>query len=117
LLLIKTYFNEKGNIYTTNNKRTSLYQVRDINSIINIIIPHFNKYLLLTRKYNDFIIFSNVINLVNNKEHLSYKGLLKIVSLKSSLNKGLYENLKVSFTNVALAERYVANIFNKFNIS
>ena len=37
-----------------------------------------------------------------NKEHLTDSGLNKIVSMKSILNKGLNENLKVHFTEVTV---------------
>ena len=37
-----------------------------------------------------------------NKEHLTESGLNKIVSMKSILNKGLNENLKVHFSEVTV---------------
>jgi hypothetical protein len=115
LLLIKSYFNEIGTIYNQKNRNLSIYQVRDFSSIINVIIPHFDKYPLLTRKHNDFIMFKAIVEIVQNKEHLCNKGLLRIVSLKGSLNKGLSENLKESFPNVIIAKKHIVKIPDKLN--
>ena len=110
LLLIKSYFNEVGAIYTTRNKNLSIYQVRDLINITTIIIPHFIRYPLITEKYNDFCLFKNIVDLVNKKEHLTQEGLLKIVSLKSSINKGLSESVKKHFSPITITKRHVANI-------
>ena len=59
LLQIKSFFNYAGNIYK--NKNVVHYQVRSINELTKIIIPHFEKYPLLTQKQNDFVIFKNII--------------------------------------------------------
>lgn len=114
LYQIKNFFNDKGSIYTSKN--SCIYQIRDILSITNTIIPHFNNYPLITQKYNDFILFRTIINIINVNKHLTNEGLLQIVSLKSSLNKGLSSNIKKHFPNIKMAERkvYVNNtIINK----
>jgi len=43
--------------------------------------------------------------LIDLKEHLTKEGLLKLVSLKASLNKGLSDKLKSEFLGVIPAER------------
>lgn len=43
--------------------------------------------------------FKQVITLIKNKEHLTQAGLDKIVSIKASLNNGLYPDLQNVFTN------------------
>lgn len=110
LVSIKYYFKGVGCIYTTNNGKNSIYQVRDFNNITNVIIPHFDKYPLLSRKYHDFIMFKNIVNMVNKKEHLSIKGLYKIISFKNELNKGLPENLRIAFPSIDKVKRHVSNI-------
>lgn len=60
-----------GNIYYNSNDKTYKYKVSDLNNLINIIIPQFKQYRLLTHKYLDFIIFSKIMNIIKNKEHLS----------------------------------------------
>lgn len=40
------------------------------------------------------------LELISNKEHLTEEGLNKILSIKSGLNLGLSEKLKLKFPNV-----------------
>jgi hypothetical protein len=109
LLQIKSFFNETGNIYTTSNTAI-IYQVRNLNDVIKTIIPHFDKYPLLTQKQSDFLLFKEIAKLMNKDKHLTEDGLIKIISLKASLNKGLSNNLKLYFPNVIRIERFKVNI-------
>jgi len=47
---------------------------------------------------------------MNKGEHLNKEGLIKIVSLKAYLNKGLSENLKINFPNIIGVEKPKVNI-------
>jgi hypothetical protein len=49
--------------------------------------------------------FSRLWRLIKQKEHLTEKGLLEILSLKGSLNLGLPENIKIVFPNIKIKER------------
>jgi hypothetical protein len=53
LKLIRNYFNDVGNIYKK-DKDIIHYQVNSIQDLIHVIIPHFDKYSLLTQKRADF---------------------------------------------------------------
>jgi hypothetical protein len=79
--------------------------VTKINDLVNVIIPHFNKYSLVTQKRVDFNLFSSLVSMVKNKEHLNKEGLSKIVSYKASLNKGLTKSLIDNFTDIVPVER------------
>jgi len=69
---------------------------------LKIIIDHFDKYSLLTSKQSDFLLFKQVVKLIEEKEHLSTEGLRKIVSIKAALNnKVLPPNLHLAFPNIA----------------
>ena len=57
-------------------------------------------YPLISKKRADFSLFRKAHELVIGKEHLNKEGLLKIVSLKASLNLGLSEQMKLAFPNV-----------------
>jgi hypothetical protein len=48
--------------------------------------------------------------LINKREHLDKEGLIKIVNLKTSLNKGLSDELRINFPNIIKVERPKANI-------
>jgi hypothetical protein len=109
LLHIKDFFNNKGNIYIKNNK-SAIYSVRDLDSIINFIIPHFDKYSLITQKHSDFLLFKDIVKRISNKEHLDKEGLNRIISLKASLNNGLSKKLSLNFPNVNKVNRIKVNL-------
>lgn len=98
LIEIKSFFNEIGSISFSNDNGV-MYRVNKLYDIINVIIPHFNKYPLITQKYGDFVICKNIIELMNKKEHLNKNNLIKIINLKTSLNKGLPDKFKLHFPN------------------
>ncbi|GAA5129041.1 hypothetical protein GCM10023339_57710 [Alloalcanivorax gelatiniphagus] len=53
---------------------------------------------LFSKKRYDFYIYKLIIELMENREHLTLEGLRKIVALKSILNTGtLSEELKAAF--------------------
>lgn len=110
---IQSFFGGIGNITIRDKDNTAYFTVKSIKDIINVIIPHFEKYPLLTEKQADFELFKEIVIIMHNKQHLDSKGLDKIISLKSSLNKGLTPLLKTHFPNVCPVERPVRNNFFK----
>nr|AEY71974.2 putative LAGLIDADG 1 endonuclease [Magnusiomyces magnusii] len=86
-------------------KSSAIYSVQSINDIVTVIIPHFIKYPLITQKQADFILFSSAVKLINNEEHLTEKGLKKILSIRASMNKGLSARLKELFPNIIGVKR------------
>ena len=103
LKLIQLYFG-CGNIYKV-GKNYLVFMVVNIKEIIDIVIPHFDKFLLQTKKKADFELFKKIVELVHRKEHLTLNGLQKIVNLKASLNFGLSEDLKAIFPNTVPVSR------------
>lgn len=73
--------------------------------LTNVIIPHFEQFPLITQKQADFILFKLAIELIKNKEHLTKDGMHKILSIKYSLNKGLTDELKISYPNIIPMDR------------
>jgi len=67
---------------------------------MKIIITHFDNYPLITKKCIDYLLFKQAISLMEKKEHLTNEGLLKLVSIKSVLNKGLSERFQEIFPNL-----------------
>lgn len=92
-----------GNIYPA-RESLSRYQVGSIEEL-KVIIDHFDKYPLVTNKHADFSLFKEVYNLMVNKEHLTPEGLHKIAAIRASMNRGLSDNLKGVFPNLATIER------------
>lgn len=95
---IKSFFGGAGNISLTQNSAS--YTVSSIKELNNIIIPHFEKYPLITQKRADFLLFKLVVELMNKSEHLTPEGLRKIVAIRSSINFGLTTSLKESFPDI-----------------
>lgn len=62
-----------------------------------MIIDHFDQYPLITKKHLDFILFKEAFQLFINKSHLTPEGLIKMASLKASMNLGLSKTLKEAF--------------------
>lgn len=62
-----------------------------------MLVDHFDNYPLVTVKKLDYTLFKECFNIIKDKKHLTDEGLLKIVKIKSSLNRGLSENLKKQF--------------------
>jgi len=68
-----------------NGKESVVYIVESFKEL-QVIIDHFDKYPLITNKISDYLLFKQCFEIIKKGEHLSEKGLLKIISLKSSLN-------------------------------
>ena len=82
---------------------------------IRVIIDHFERYPLLTKKREDFLLFKQVFNLIDKKEHLTLSGLHKILSIKASMNLGLPESLKAAFPNITPVQRPTRSVEELLN--
>jgi hypothetical protein len=111
LYKIQSFFGGAGNINITANRQEAIFTVSRLDDIVNIIIPHFKSYPLQSAKKVDFGLWAQCVELMQNKEHLTESGLKTIVSLKSVLNLGLTEKLKLNFsdTKVTVRPEYVVN--------
>lgn len=64
------------------------YEVNNFRSIVENVIPFFEKFRFLSaKKKNDFRIFKKIVELIKNNEHLTPQGIQKILSLRAKLNK------------------------------
>jgi hypothetical protein len=73
------------------------FRVTSSKQILNKIIPHFNKYNLISQKQADYLLFKKIVNLIEQGEHLKGEGLQSIINIRASLNLGLSEVLKAAF--------------------
>lgn len=104
-LLIQNYFDNIGYISKINDRSTVEFRVSDITSLNNIIIPHFEKYTLITNKFKDFIIFKQIVSLMSENKHTTLEGLKEILEYRASLSWGLSQNLKESFPSIVPVKR------------
>ena len=96
---IKDYFDGRGSINTKHGINTIKYLVYSTQDLA-VLISHFDKYPLITEKLSDYLLFKMIFNIIDKKEHLTMEGLLNIVSIKASMNKGLSSQLKEAFPNI-----------------
>lgn len=88
LYKIKEFFGV-GNVYLRLQKNIAVYRVSNLQNIKEIIIPHFKKYPLITKKSIDFNLWSIVIDMIYNKEHLKKSGFLTILTYYAYINRGI----------------------------
>ena len=111
LFQIQQFLGGIGSIYIHPTRNIVNYSVDSIKDLA-ILINHFEKYPLLTQKAADFILFKQVVKLINNKAHLSIEGLHQIINIKASMNLGLSDMLKSEFSKFTPVERPVINTEN-----
>jgi hypothetical protein len=90
------------------------YRVSSLKNL-QIITDHFDSYPLITQKRADYLLFKQAIAIIKNKEHLSIKGILKLVGIKATLNWGLSDKFKESFPTAKAVVR-PSVIYNTFNV-
>jgi hypothetical protein len=104
LYRIQSFFGV-GHIGINRTRGSASYSVTSTKDLVEVIIPHFDNYPLLSQKRGDFLLFKLSVELINKKEHLTTEGLNKIISLKASLNWGLSKVLKEEYPGIVPEER------------
>ena len=102
---IQDFFGGIGYISKPNNNSMVEFRVSTLKDIINVILPHFDNYPLITKKHSDYVLFKQVVLLMLNKEHNTLEGIKKIVNIKASLNLGLSKELKEAFPDTILTKQ------------
>ncbi|HPR84390.1 MAG TPA: LAGLIDADG family homing endonuclease [Candidatus Paceibacterota bacterium] len=87
LFLIKKEFG-CGFIRRDFSDKTLKYEIRSLEELINKVIPHFEKYPLLSSKQEDFKLFSKICFMMQRNLHRNKKGLEKIISIAFRMNPG-----------------------------
>jgi len=103
-----------GKIYK-HGQDSFMYRVSSLKNL-RVIITHFDNYPLITQKFADYLLFKQSIYLIQEKLHLTEKGLLTLVGIKSVLNWGLSEKFKETFPNMIPVVRPKVNISEIKNV-
>lgn len=82
------------------SKHSCEIEITSLSVIMKTIIPHFDKYPLLTRTREDYELFKQVAIIMNKKQHLAEEGFQKILSLKAAMRNGLTGSLAENFPGV-----------------
>ena len=84
---IKNFFEDKGHIsFSNKNKSVMRFKISNLNDIINVVIPHFDKYPLITSKNLNFNDFKKAIFIIKSGEHLTENGIKKLMEIISLMN-------------------------------
>ena len=95
LMQLQEFFGGIGSLSKSKNRNSVSFGVSKLSDLINVIIPHFLFYPLLTQKAADFILFKRALELMNKKEHLTIEGLSQIINIRISMNWGISEQQKM----------------------
>lgn len=114
LYKIQSFFSV-GSVYVKPSRKIAVYRVSNVNELNKVIIPHFNKYPLITRKRADFMLWSEVIKLVLTKEHLNLKGFLTILSYYASINRGISKKIITIFPDIKPQDRPLFTLPEELN--
>jgi len=102
---IKEFFGGAGTIsFEKNSAKLVIIKLSDI---IEKVIPHFEAYPLLTKKYADFELFRQIILILIQESPLSNQGFINVLNLRFNLNKGISEELKGLYPNLVPVPRPV----------
>lgn len=112
---IQKSFGGVGKIHIRKDGSGVHYIISSVKDLINQVIPHFDNYPLISKKKADYELFKEIVLLMKNKEHLTNKGLLKIMSLKAFLNLGLKGWVAEIFTDIKLVVRPEVKLVNNLN--
>jgi hypothetical protein len=70
---------------------------------------HFKNFPLRTKKFADYCLFQEILDLFHRKAHLTPAGLQEIINLRACLNKGLSLELKAAFSDTIPLTRPLVN--------
>lgn len=114
LYKIQSFFGV-GAVYIRQDKPISWYRVTNITNINNIIIRHFTKYPLISKKRGDFLLWSKVIEIISKKDHLTEIGFLKILSYYANINRGVSKKVLSHYPDILPADKPIVNLPSKLN--
>jgi len=83
------------------------YRVEKIGDLVNVIIPHLDKYPLISKKKADYVLFKRIVFMMKDKLHLTKEGVQEIINIKASMNKGISEELLAEFPATSPVDRPV----------
>ena len=98
LQAIQAFFEGVG-VINKGSENSYKYTVSSIKEL-DVIIAHFSKYPLVTQKLWDFLLFKRGVEVIKSGRYTTPEGLLEVVSIKASLNLGLFEVLNKAFPEI-----------------
>lgn len=56
-----------GSLNIRKSNKQIIYTVGSVKDLMDVIIPHIDNYPLITKKWEDFILFKSAVELINKK--------------------------------------------------
>ncbi len=94
LYQLQEFLGGLGTLRIDTKANATKYSVDNLKDLKTVIIPHFKKYPLLTQKAADFILFEEIVELIDRKSHLTLDGIQQIINIKASMNLGISDAIK-----------------------
>ena len=85
LNLFLEYF-KCGSLRPNRGDNTVKFEIRSLKPLLEVVIPHFQKYPLISSKQKDFERFVAICNLLSENQHLTRDGFIKILDLAFEMN-------------------------------
>ena len=101
---IQSFFGGVGRISKERNGCID-FTISSVSQIITQVIPHFDKYPLITQKRADYLLFKQAVMIMQRGGHLTVSGLEAIVNIRATLNKGLTSSLIEAFPKTVAVAR------------
>ncbi len=83
--IMQTYFG-CGFIRRDYSDRTVKFEIRDHKDVMEKVIPHFERFPLLSAKEKDFGLFKKICIMIDRKHHLDKAGFTNILQLAYQMN-------------------------------
>src|SRR3989344_5704857 len=75
-----------GYIRRDYHDKTVKFEIRDHNDLVNKVIPHFERFPLLSAKDKDFRLFKQICKMIDEEKHLLKDGYSQILDLAYQMN-------------------------------
>lgn len=107
---VQSFFGGIGII--SKDKNTYHYVIRNRNHL-SIVRKQFENYPLETTKHLHFILWSNVLDLIERKDHLTLTGFMEVLAIKAVFPTGLNDNVKAAFPDVCsiIKPEFISNSY------
>ena len=73
--------------YKSGSPNVMVYMVASLQQHLDVVIPFFEQYPIIGKKYMEFIRFREIVKMLANKEHQTLLGFKKIVQIAYSMNQ------------------------------
>jgi len=90
----------------SSNQSTCAFRVRKFKEVVELV-KFWDKYPLISRKRGDYLLFKQIVSIMELKEHLTLEGLQKIINTKATLNFGLSKELQLMFPKTIPVPRFL----------